>query len=681
VRYLVPGLLILTCILSYQNCGQSNSSQSNFTTLEGTVPNHALAQAQHLGPLPSDTQIQLAIGLAIKDPGALAQLISQIYNPRDPHYGKYLTSAQFAQQFLPTPDEANQVAERLKSLGLSVTNISSNVIDAQGPASVVQKAFQVNIDQYSMPDGRLAYSLTSDPMISADIAPLISGIAGLSYNVRRWYHSHTKVENSLIHPENTGTGPGGGLAPADIQKAYGLNTVSATGAGQTLGLVEFDGYHSSDVAAYQAEFGIANPPVLQNISVAGFNGTPVDQAGASEVTLDIDMMEAVAPGATKILVYEAPNNDTGNLDIYSKVASDNLAKEISVSWGSPEDDGVSATDFSTENAAFMQMAAQGQSIFVAAGDHGAYDDTSEKTTLVTIDPGSQPYVTCVGGTDLTINSGGYQSETTWNNVDGAGGGGISSQWSLPSWQTGLATATNLGSNSKRMVPDVSLNADGPGYATYFISAGIPGNDFNSTGWQLVGGTSAATPLWAAFAALVNQQRAANGLGPIGFLNPILYQLGQSSVYGQDFHDIADSSTNLHYPAVAGYDLATGLGSFNGGNLFSALVNPVLPPLPPATITGAPHNTLDILSWTASAGATTYNISRSTSASGPFTTIATGVSGTSYTDLSLTDGTTYYYEITAVDASGSSGASQAASVTPTLVVPETPTNFKLSVVGN
>jgi kumamolisin len=214
----------------------------------------------------------------------------------------------------------------------------------------------------------------------------------------------------------------------------------------------------------------------------------------------------------------------------------------------------------SESAILKQMALQGQTVFAAAGDAGAYSDQSH---LSVIDPASQPFVVAVGGTRLYSSGGVYQGETTWNNgspSQGAGGGGVSSLWVQPGWQSGVATSVNRGSNGMRNIPDVALNADPmTGYSIYYGGR-----------WITVGGTSAAAPLWAGFTALVNERRAANGRKQIGFLNPILYSLGQSSRYSADFNDIRDGSTNLYYPAVQGYDNATGWGSLNGQGLFDDL---------------------------------------------------------------------------------------------------------------
>jgi cellulose 1,4-beta-cellobiosidase len=185
---------------------------------------------------------------------------------------------------------------------------------------------------------------------------------------------------------------------------------------------------------------------------------------------------------------------------------------------------------------------------------------------------------------------------------------------------------------------------------------------------------------AAFTALVNQQRAATNQAPLGFPNPAIYQAAASQLYGSTFHDVKDASTNLHYPAVTGYDLSTGWGSMNGVNLFNALVNPVLPAFAPAGLTVTSHYQVLTLNWSAATGATSYSISRSTSSSGPFTLIAAGLTATSFQDIHLLNGTTYYYELSAVNTAGQSGYSTG-SQAPSNVVPQTPTNFQIIVGGH
>ena len=194
-----------------------------------------------------------------------------------------------------------------------------------------------------------------------------------------------------------------------------------------------------------------------------------------------------------------------------------------------------------------------------------------------------------GGTQLFVNPGEtYNHETTWNQNGtvrgGAGGGGVSAVWSIPSWQQGVVSAASLGSTTNRNVPDVSFNVDpDTGYSIYYRGR-----------WYIFGGTSCAAPLWAGFTARVNQQRELNGMGPLGFANPAIYQLAADPGHRADFHDVADGSTNLYYPAVTGYDEATGWGSFNGANLLADLA-----PAPSVlyyNALGQPYTNEDVAYW-------------------------------------------------------------------------------------
>jgi hypothetical protein len=212
--------------------------------------------------------------------------------------------------------------------------------------------------------------------------------------------------------------------------------------------------------------------------------------------------------------------------------------------------------------AFKQMAAQGQSFFAFSGDNGAYTAYTHSTgDILPFAPGDYTYVTSVGGTVLTTNGPGgfWKSETTW-----AGSGGGPSPWfSIPDWQTDSNMSNNLGSTTMRNCPDVAMVATN--------LAIICGNGLSTTAT----GTSASTPLWAGFMALVNERAAGYGLTPVGFVNPAVYAIGQGASYDSNFHDItngsnAHGSNTTNYHAVSGYDLCTGWGTPNGNTLVNAL---------------------------------------------------------------------------------------------------------------
>jgi subtilase family serine protease len=388
-----------------------------------------------------------------------------------------------------------------------------------------------------------------------------------------------------------GTGGGGGQVayiPSQLATAYnydGLHNASLQGEGQTVGVFELDGYSQSDVQAYTQCFGGGNVPI-QNVVLDGFNGQP--GAGAIEVQLDMEVILSMAPRLSKLVVYEAPNTTQGYNDELARIVSDRTPV-ISISWGDCETN-MGQQEATQENTYFQEAAAQGQTVLVAAGDSGSSScfqltGGSFNTALVADDPASQPYVTGVGGTTLTLNSNNtYQSETVWNGglFGGAGGGGLSQFWKQPSWQTGPGVQNSY-SNGMRETPDVSLNADpATGYPVYCTA----GSSCTSNGgWITVGGTSAAAPMWAAMIALTNELSAQHGKNNVGFINPVLYAIGSTAArYSADFHDITPPSNSSlpsnndetgfnggAYPVTTGYDMATGWGTFNANNLATDLV--------------------------------------------------------------------------------------------------------------
>lgn len=568
--------MLTTLPLTFQaTAAESETINHSPIRLSGHVPSKALSNATYLKNLDETAHVPITFILPLRNKEALEKLVERMYDPNDEqHYGKYLTPEEFAEQFAPTEEDYENIIAYAKSLGLNITGTHSNrtLLHTSGPTRSIETAFNLCLHHYQKPDGRTFYAPNNDPEVPHFIAPMIHGIVGLdNHAVWRTFNQKKQAAEEFLYTNAASnahpSGPRGGYSPNDLVTAYNLNGLPANGSGQIIALFELGGYQESDINEYTSYFGLPSPK-LKNILVRGGSGSGINP----EVTLDIELAIALAP-ESQIYIYEGPNSDQGVLDTYNRIATDNLARQVSTSWGLGENL-VSAQYLQAENAIFLQMAAHGQTIYAAAGDSGAYDNyaNSSSLSLVVDDPASQPFVTSVGGTRLNVNpiSGAYESELVWNDGlgNGAGGGGVSSVWAIPSWQANVSTIT---SKTHRNVPDVSLNADT--YTGYSI--------YHDGQWVVYGGTSCAAPLWAAFTACVNQELAASQKPVLGFANPALYAIGIGSSYTENFHDIT-SGNNLYYSASSGYDNASGWGSFNGANLFASLTN---------SISSSPH--LDI----------------------------------------------------------------------------------------
>ncbi len=561
----------------------------------GGVPPLLRASRQE-GPDLSTRTLRMSVGLALRDQSQLTTFLRAVYNPASPDYHHFLSVAEFTGQFGPSAAEQQTVVDYLTRQGFTITSTYPThlLVDFSGSEALAERVFGVNIRSYKEPDGRGFFANTSAPKLPAYLASLITSVSGLD-DANQFYHppvtSQSKPHLSTRASTSCPTASSSAYIPSQLATAYnydGLHSAGLQGQGQTVGVFELDGYSQSDIATYAQCFGGGSVP-LQNVTLDGFNGQP--GAGAIEVELDIEMLLSMAPHLAKVVVYEAPNTTQGYNDEFARIVSDRTPV-VSVSWGDCESN-MGQQEVQQENTFFQEAAAQGQSIMVAAGDSGSeecfqLEGGSFNFSLNADDPAAQPYITGVGGTTLSLNSNnGYQSEAVWNGglLGGAGGGGLSQYWKLPSWQTGPGVQNSY-SNGMRETPDVSLDADpSTGYPIYCTAGsncsgggGIGGIGGTSGGWLTVGGTSAAAPMWAAMVVLANQQAAKGGKGPLGFLNPSIYKLASGSGYSQDFHDVTQSGNNDEiginggaYPVTSDYDMATGWGSFNATNLANALV--------------------------------------------------------------------------------------------------------------
>ena len=556
--------------------------------MRGHVP-AAVGGLAPSGRLDAAKRMNLALAMPPRNQAALTQLLRDLYDPASPKFRQFITPQQFAGQFGPSEQDYDALIAFAEANGLKVTKAHPNrvVLDVEGAVPNIEKAFHITLKTYRHPsEARTFHAPDAEPSHDAPVTLL--SISGLDdFSIPR-PHSRVRPAANAAAPNatpNAGAGPGGAYAGGDFRAAYVPGT-TLTGAGQSVGLLQFDGYYASDIAAYRTQFGLPNIPLV-NVAVDGGVTTP--GSGNSEVCLDIEMVMAMAPGVSTIYVYEAPNPSPW-VDLLSQMANDNLAKQLSCSWGGGSPDAAA-------EVIFQQMAAQGQSFFNATGDSDAFSGA------ITF-PSESTNITQVGGTTLTTSGAGgsYVSETVWNRNNGVGSsGGISTTYSIPAWQQGISMTANKGSTTKRNIPDVALTAENV-YVTY-----------NNGGTGTFGGTSCAAPLWAGFMALVNQQAAANGQQPIGFVNPALYNIGKGASYTSNFHDTTAGNnyrtgSTTKFPATTGYDLCTGWGSPVGNTLITTLTTVVTPTITGFTPAGGSAETVVTITGANISGATsvTFN---------------------------------------------------------------------------
>ncbi len=548
------------------------------------LPLHVPAAAVHskaTGILPPTERLRLAVGLPLRDARGLDEFLAQVYDPASPNYRRFLTPEGFTERFGPIAEDYQAVVEFAQTNGLIVAATHGNrlLLDVTASVADIQRAFHITLSTYQRPDqaGKF-FAPDMEPSVEARLA--ISDISGLD-NYSRPHPMSLKLVgpgsgSGPVPLTGSGSSPGGGYLGRDLRAAY-LPDVTLTGAGQMVGLLEFDGFYPTDITAYETAAGQPGVPI-QTVLLDGFDGvpTPGPYGGNQEVSLDIEMAMAIAPGLSRIVVFEAGPAGIVN-DVLNAMAASNQVKQFSCSWG--WQGGPSAT----RDNIFKQMAAQGQSFFQASGDSDAYTTGADSANgvdnpMLGNAPSSCPYITIVGGTSLSTTgpAGAWLSETVWNAGSRMGqyvgsSGGISSYYSLPGWQAGIDMTANGGSTSQRNLPDVALTADNV-YAT-------GGNGSSGA----LCGTSCAAPLWAGVTALINQQAVTAGRGTIGFLNPAIYAIGKSAACQSNFHDIVSgnncsaSSPSLFY-ATAGYDLCTGWGTPAGQALIDSLAgaaNPLL----------------------------------------------------------------------------------------------------------
>jgi kumamolisin len=456
--------------------------------------------------------------------------------------GKHLSRAKFKAAHGSNPDSVDAVSAFAKAYNLKPKSEKArSTVTLTGSVADMQKAFSVTLHEHTI-DGT-AYRVREGGIhIPNSLLPHVHAVLGLDN--RPQAQPHFRVAKGIAKAHTVSAS----FNPPQLATLYGFPS-GAKATGQTIALIELGGgYRTTDITAYFKSIGVTKPTVTAVLVDGGKNAPSTADGADGEVMLDIEVAAGVAPGA-KIAVYFAPNTDQGFVDAITTAAHDTKNKPtvISISWGGPENSWTQQSITAMDNAC-KAAAALGITVTVAAGDNGSDDGVGDKANHVDF-PGSSPNVLCCGGTKLVASSTAISSEVVWNetaNNEGATGGGISTAFPQPTWQSSIA-ATKSG----RGVPDVAGDAD----PTTGYNIRVDGKT------MVIGGTSAVAPLWAGLIALSN----ALNKNAAGLVQPKLY-----TVTGQKaFRDIT-SGNNGAFEAGPGWDACTGLGSPIGTSIVSLL---------------------------------------------------------------------------------------------------------------
>ena len=591
------------------------------------------AQAQDLGATPAAQTVTASLVLKVRNPDALEAFVAQTQEP-GPGFHKFLSVREFTNRFAPSASDISSITRFLNSFGITVTEVYADklVIKATGSADAFNQAFAVDMHDFSG-HGRRFRRPRHAPRVPVLFRDLLVAITGFSDEVQfRSMHKSAKTLAPALAPKQPvlpkngaiATGEPGSFTVGDVANMYNINPLydaAIDGTGTTVGIVTLAGFLPEDAFNYWSLIGLdVDPKRLTQIHVDGGAEVSSD-AGAIETSLDVEQSGGLAPGA-KVVVYDAPNTDIGFMDMFYKAASDNIVDTLSVSWGSAEVfnvEAVTGVDGTPQLAAlhqvFLEIAAQGISLFAATGDNGAFDinagfNTPVANALTVDSPASDPAITAAGGTTtpIVLSAGPgtpdlvVAKEQVWgldyienylvmvfgddflhSEFPGGGGGGVSVLFGVPAYQRSTPGIRRSEPNQSiifddgsgagpvdlfdlparfagRNLPDISL--DGDPFSGFLIQSSLDGGLLAGNG-----GTSFVAPQLNGISALVVQSVG----GRIGFLNPMLYRFQR--VYGASAASpIVDitAGDNWFYTGARGYDPGAGLGVLNVANFAAAV---------------------------------------------------------------------------------------------------------------
>jgi kumamolisin len=468
-----------------------------------------------------------------------------------------LTKAELEQQYGSDPADLALVASTLSGLGLDVTSqdAGSRRVTVAGQVSALAEVFGAELSLVTSPapggGGQVTHRYREGTLqVPAELDGIVLAVLGLDSRPQARFQSRVADDSQQAAAVS--------YTPPQVAEIYQF-PADTDGTGQTIGIIELGGgFSASDLDTYFSGLGISVPSVTAQGVDGGSNVAGQDPNGADgEVLLDIEVAGSVAPGAQQV-VYFAPNTDQGFIDaVTTAVHATPTPSAVSISWGQSEDSWTAQARTSLD-AAIADGAALGVTVCVASGDNGSSDGVTGSQAHVDF-PASSPHALACGGTSLHADptTGQISSETVWNDGSsgGAGGGGVSDVFALPTWQANAGVPQTASGGTGRGVPDVAGNADPEtGYQVLV--------DGQST---VIGGTSAVAPLWA---ALTSRLAQATGTS-FGLIQSALYSGVQAGQAAPGFRDIT-SGNNGSYSAGPGWDACTGLGSPDGSALLNQL---------------------------------------------------------------------------------------------------------------
>ena len=621
------------------------------------APPSAISRSIDVGAADAAKTIHLAISLPYRDQAAMEKFVDSVSDPKSPTYRQFLTPEEIGARFGQSSVDIKKVTDYLSSAGMKVRLVSKThlAILADSTVAQAQSAFKVSIREFKTvnpadPADSRFRSFTSAPSVPADIRPLILDIAGLE--------TYTRPKHQY-------------LLPSQIRSLYNVKPLyssSVQGQGRTIAISSWDGYRLSYLSPVYTQWGLPVPPggVGSNVTVVPINNGQGGGTNSGEADLDIQAILTVAPLAN-LIIYDGGTTPGGGYDyiaLLTKESDDNKADIISESYGWDLSQ-AGNTDTAAHNV-HLAMNAQGITYMAASGDSGAALGRFNY-------PFYDPEVLLVGGTTAAVDGNGVRSsETAWS---GSGSGYVNNASAfnvLPSYQKGNGVPTNI---AKRLGPDVALNADpDTGYVVYWTTVKY------GLGFYVIGGTSGASPTFAAALAIAQQQMISLGTLPAsaagkyrhGRIQDLIYSFNGSPTI---FFDVISGSATGTMPngqtatAKAGWDFVTGWGAMD----FKAFSDSgVTPPtvstlaVSPTTVVGGSATTVTgtvTLSKSAPAAGTVVNLSSSdTSATVP-TTVTVNSGKTTATFNVSTTAVTVSKSVTLTAAIGAGAKTTTLTVTP------------------